>query len=152
MRDPGDEPVHEALERTIGLACSPERAFQVFVDHVDLWWPRGHRRVRDGALRFDGERLVDRAPDGSEWTMASVVERVAPSHLKLDWFPGSPKAPTSVEIGFLPEGAGTRVTIVHRPLSAEASAIWEERVATFAGGWDAVLPALAAFVATKEDD
>jgi uncharacterized protein YndB with AHSA1/START domain len=83
---------------------------------------------------------------------ASVVERVAPSRLRLDWFPGSPKAPTSVEIGFLPEGTGTRVTIVHRPLSADANAIWAERVATFAGGWDAVLPALAAFVANKEDD
>ena len=142
----------DVLARQIPLACSPERAFRTFVEQVDLWWPRGHRRFRDGTLRFDGERLVDRAADGSEWTMASVVEQTPPSRLRLDWFPGSPKAPTHVEIAFTAAGAGTLVTIVHRPLTPAASEVWAARVATFTAGWDAVLPALAAFVANMKDD
>ena len=139
----------DLLRRAIPLACPPDHAFRVFVDRVELWWPRGHRHFRDGALRFDGDRLIDRAPDGTEWTMASVIERAEPSRLRLAWFPGSPNAPTDVEIAFAPEGAGTLVTIVHRPLAPAAAEVWAARVATFRAGWEAVAMALAEFIAAE---
>ena len=138
----------EILTRTISLNCDVAHAFDVFTTKVDLWWPRGHRKTSEGALRLQpvaGGALIDRAPDGSEWRMAEVAEIEPPSLLKLDWYPGSPAAPTSVEIRFAPDGDGTTVTVTHRPL-LETKSIWSHRVALFTQGWDAVLPALKTFI------
>ena len=135
----------EILTRTIALACPVEHAFEVFTDKIDLWWPRGHRRNRDASLGFEGSALVERAPDGSEWTMGKVTAKRPPHLLALDWFPGSPGAPTSVEVRFVAEGAKTLVTVTHRPVTAESKSVWPQRVARFTEGWEAVLPALRHF-------
>jgi uncharacterized protein YndB with AHSA1/START domain len=140
--------VDEILVRQIGLNCSVEHAFAVFTDAIDLWWPRGHRKHREGRLRLeprDGGALVDRAPDGSEWTMGRVTSINPPLRLDLDWYPGSPAAPTSVEVRFTPDGTGTAITVTHRPL-LETKSIWSQRVETFTRGWDAVLPALKSYI------
>ena len=134
----------DILSRTIALDCGIEHAFDVFTRMIDLWWPRGHRRHRDGALRLEprtGGALIDRAVDGSEWMMARVREIEPPRRLALDWYPGSPNAPTAVEIEFRADHGRTVVTVTHRPL-ADSPPVWPQRVATFASGWDAVLAAL----------
>jgi uncharacterized protein YndB with AHSA1/START domain len=140
----------EIVTRTIALACPVEHAFDVFTTRIDLWWPRGHRRNRDASLRFERDRLVERAPDGSEWPMGEVTAMEPPKRLALDWFPGSPNAPTSVEVRFEPEGKGTLVTVTHRAITPETKSIWPQRVARFIDGWDAVLPALRAFIANDK--
>jgi Activator of Hsp90 ATPase homolog 1-like protein len=142
----------EILRREIALACPPDHAFRVFTEQFDLWWPRGHRRNRDSALHFDREHLVERLPDGSEWTMASVRAYEPPAWLELDWFPGSPQAPTHVEIAFAPTAEGTTITILHQPLTEAATAIWAQRIAQFIKGWEAVLPALRDYIANTAGD
>lgn len=135
----------EFLTRTISLDCGVGHAFETFTAKIDLWWPRGHRKHRDGMLRLDGTALIDRAPDGSEWTMATVVEIDPPSLLRLDWYPGSPAAPTAVEIRFSGDDEHTEIVVTHRPLAGSA-AIWPQRVALFEQGWSTVLSALKAFI------
>ena len=138
----------EILTRTISLKCDVAHAFDVFTRKIDLWWPRGHRKTRDGALQLQpvvGGALIDRAPDGSEWRMAEVAQIDPPTLLMLDWYPGSPVAPTSVEIRFAQASDGTTVTVSHRPLP-ETRSIWPQRVGLFTKGWEAVLPALARFI------
>lgn len=138
----------ELLVRTIELDCPPEHAFDVFTRMIDLWWPRGHRKHRDGSLRLDaspGGALIDRAPDGAEWTMGEVTAIEPPHRLDLDWYPGSPAAPTSVEIRFAGRDIGTVVTVTHRPL-LETKSIWPQRVELFNKGWEAVLPALKSYI------
>ena len=138
----------EILRREIALNCSPAHAFRVFTEQVDLWWPRSHRRDRGATLIFEpGEagRLVERGATG-EWTMARITGFDPPARLSLDWFPGSPQAPTHVEVAFNGSETGTTVTIVHQPLTAGAAEIWPRRVAQFVVGWDTVLPALRAFI------
>ena len=138
----------DLLTRTISLNCSIDHAFAVFTDKIDLWWPRGHRKHREGALRLDpkaGGALIDRAPDGAEYTMGQVTAIDPPTRLNLDWFPGSAAAPTSVEIAFAKAGDGTSITVTHRPL-LETKSIWPQRVETFTRGWDAVLPALKTYI------
>jgi len=140
--------VADLLVRSIALDCDVEHAFATFTDKIDLWWPRGHRRHRDGSLRLEarkGGALVDRATDGSEWTMGRVRAIEPPAALDLDWYPGSPASPTSVEIRFVAVAGHTEITVTHRPL-AESEAIWAQRVETFARGWDAVLPALKTII------
>ena len=131
----------EVLVRRIALACPVDHAFSVFTDKIDLWWPRSHRRNRDASLTLTRDALMERAPDGTQWMMARVTSIEPPHRLSLDWYPGSPAAPTSVEIEFAAEGDGTVATVTHRPL-LETKSIWPQRVANFTGGWDAVLPAL----------
>src|SRR3954467_11370635 len=108
----GDSAVADVLVRTVTLACSAEHAFETFTRKIDLWWPRGHRRSPEAALRLDaapGGRLVERAPDGAEWAMGRITDFDPPSRLSLDWFPGSPVAPTSVDIQFTAIGSSTKV-------------------------------------------
>jgi hypothetical protein len=142
----------EILRREIELACPPTDAFAIFTDKVDRWWPPGHRKHRDGTLRFDSGKLVDRAADGSEWIMANVTVFEPPKRLTLDWFPGSPAAPTHVEITFERAPDGTLVTVVHRPITDAARTIWPQRSALFEAGWDAVSRALRDFIARGKND
>ena len=135
----------ELLTRTISLNCGIEHAFDVFTDKIDLWWPRGHRKHHDGALRLDAGALIDRSPDGTEWTMATVAAFDPPSLLRLDWYPGSPGAPTSVEIRFAGDDAHAEIVVTHRPL-LETKSIWPQRVELFERGWNSVLPALKTFI------
>ncbi|MEO7223195.1 MAG: SRPBCC domain-containing protein [Devosia sp.] len=135
----------EILTRTISLNCSVEHAFDVFTGKIDLWWPLGHRKHRDGTLRLDAGALIDRSPDGAEWTMATIAEIDPPSLLRLDWYPGSPAAPTSVEIRFIGDVSRTEIVVTHRPL-LETKSIWPQRVELFERGWNSVLPALKAFI------
>jgi uncharacterized protein YndB with AHSA1/START domain len=132
----------EELRREITLACSPERAFRAFTEHVDLWWPRSHRKSREHAMRFTRKALIQIAVDGSEWTMGSVLAWDPPHRLALDWFAGAVNDPTNVEISFAAEGSGTRVTIVHRPLTPETVEFWPKRVGIFSSSWEVVLDGL----------
>ena len=135
----------ELLIRTITLACPVDHAYDVFTSKIDLWWPRGHRKTRDGSLTLSADALIDRAPDGTEWVMGRVTKIEPPSLLALDWFPGSPASPTSVEVAFAKIPTGTEITVTHRPL-AGSEAIWPQRVALFTEGWETVLPAFKAFI------
>jgi uncharacterized protein YndB with AHSA1/START domain len=139
----------EVLQREILLNRSPEKAFRAFTDHVDLWWPRSHRRSREHTICLTAEGLIQVAPDGSEWIMGRVLAIEPPSRLAFEWFAGALNDPTNVEVTFTPEGAGTRVLIVHRALTPETMELWPKRVASFISGWEAVLAALKAF--TEED-
>ena len=135
----------DILTRTIDLNCPLDHAFDVFTNKIDLWWPRGHRKNRDASLTLSNEALVERAADGSEWIMGQITEIDPPRLLSLDWFPGSPAAPTSVDIRFAKSASGTTITVTHRPL-LETKSIWPQRVALFTKGWETVLPALKTFI------
>jgi uncharacterized protein YndB with AHSA1/START domain len=137
--------VDEILTRTISLNCGVEHAFEVFTDKVDLWWARGHRKHPDGTLRLARDVLNDRGPDGTEWTMAAIAEIDPPSLLRLDWYPGSPGAPTAVEVRFSGDGDRTEIIVTHRPL-LETKSIWPQRVELFERGWSTVLPALKTYL------
>ena len=92
------------LERRIALRCPPAHAYDVFVGRIDLWWPRGHRRDPASTILLEpvvGGRLVERSGD-QEWLFGTVTALGPPARLAFDWYPGSPGAPTSVEVGFGP--------------------------------------------------
>ncbi len=144
----------EMLQRRLTLACSPAHAFHVFTTMTDLWWPRHHRRTQSAAIVFEpttGGRLLERTPDGGEWIIGRITAYEPPQRLRFDWFPGSPAAPTAVDISFHATPGGAEVTIVHRALSEAAIAAWPEKVALFERGWDTILPALGRFVETDRE-
>lgn len=97
-----------------------------------------------------GGRLLERAPDGSEWVIGKITAIEPPERLSFDWFPGSPATPTMVDVGFRTAGDGAEIAIVHRALSAGAIEAWPGKVALFERGWDTILPALARLIEQEQ--
>lgn len=124
---PGD-----VARASVFVAIEPAEAFRVFVDEIDQWWRRGPRfRVAAGApgiIRIEpgvGGRLYEAYQvDGHERVFESgrVLEWAPPSRLVLEWWTANfgPDERTRVEIDFVVEDEGTRVTVFHRGWAALA--------------------------------
>ncbi len=134
------------IEKSVLLACPPEKAFQLFTAQVTEWWPKTHRLTRDPESQLFLEpsgRFWERARDGREMDLGRVRAWEPPHRLALDFYMGTnPAQPTSVEVTFTPEDQGTRVSVHHRPLP-ESQELWQQRAPVFQRSWEAVLQALA---------
>lgn len=140
-----------ALERSITVACDVEHAFETFTAKIDLWWPVGHKGA-DTKLSLEprvGGRFVAKKPDGEEKLFGEVLRWEPPHRLTYTWFPGALTKPTEVDVHFVANGDETLVRIVHAEGDAAMGERWPERAVLFERGWDALLPALAAFVAER---
>lgn len=137
------------LLKSIHVRCSLEHAFDTFVERVDLWWPKTHKKFPRSRLSLDarkGGAFKEVADDGSEHVMGVVHDVVRPHRLRYAWNPGKGAGPTDVVVTFVEDADGVVVEVVH---SVGGSVdVWAERVAVFDRGWSAVLPAFAAAAAT----
>ena len=73
----------DAITRSITVATDPVRAFQMWIERIDEWWPKSHSRSRDPNTRVvlegrPGGRFFERASDGSEFEFGSVVRYEPP--------------------------------------------------------------------------
>lgn len=137
------------LERTIDVHCSIERAFELFVTEVDVWWPVSHRPAATSKLVLEaseGGRFMAILNTGEVKVMGEVLICEPPSRLVYTWFPGAINKPTRVEVRFVAMDSMTRVEVTHSEGDSELGAAWEERVNLFIRGWGAVLPAFAEYV------
>jgi uncharacterized protein YndB with AHSA1/START domain len=115
------------VRRSIRVAASRERAFEVFTVGIGRWWPKTHHI---GAADIDtlvieprgGGRWFERGVDGSECEVGKVLVWDPPARLVLAWqltpeFRYDPNLITEVEVQFIAEGANaTRVELEHRNL------------------------------------
>lgn len=104
--------------RAASVSIPPDAAFRVFTDEIGAWWPlRTHGVFGDdaGGLHFRDNALVEVAADGRVATWGEVLEWRPPELVVITWHPGgAADGPASrVEIRFEPDGAGTRVVLVH---------------------------------------
>ena len=145
------------VRKTIRVNASTERAFQVFAEEFDTWWPRTHhignapmkKAIIQGTVR--GRCYTEQA-DGTECEWGTVLVWDPPHRLVLAWQingqwryePDLAKA-SEVEVRFTPEPDGsTRVDLEHRHLSrhgAEAGAI--RTAIDSATGWGGLLALFA---------
>lgn len=140
--------MNEPYETSITLRCNVEHAFDAFIDKVDLWWPKSHRRFEHSSFSLDarvGGKLVERADDGSEMVFGDVLSCERPKTIRLSWYPGKISRPTEVTITFVGKGDHTTVRVVHAEGDGDMGSRWEERVALFSSGWAAILSALDDF-------
>lgn len=113
----------ETARVTTFVAVSPEDAFEVFTDEIDLWWRRGPRFRNFGGdgseLCFErdggGRRLVERQA-GQVFEIGRVLIWEPGRRLLFEWRVRNfaPGEVTEVELRFEPLGDGTRVTLEHR--------------------------------------
>jgi uncharacterized protein YndB with AHSA1/START domain len=143
----------EAVRREVTVQASPERAFAVFTERFDSWWPRSHKiGAADMAEAIveprAGGRWYERDADGSECDWGEVLAWEPPHRLVLSWHISSdwsydpdPAHASEIEVTFTAEGDATRVQIVHHHFERHAAGGDEMRatVGNDAGGWGGLL-------------
>ena len=132
------------LVKEVTVAVPPARAWTVFTEGIDDWWPVGTHSVGgEGAVVvFEegvGGRILERWEGGTEHVWGEVQVWEPPRHLRCTWHPGRDASEaTELEVWFEQHEDGTRLRLEHRG--------WERRGAEAAGarasydsGWDFVL-------------
>jgi uncharacterized protein YndB with AHSA1/START domain len=114
-----------------------ERAFTVFTDGIDSWWPREHTigeaELREMVLEPKvGGRAYGIGVDGSESDWGRVLECDRPNRIVVSWditlrwkYEPDPAKTSEFEVRFIPEGPDrTRVELEHRHLERHGEG-WE---------------------------
>ena len=129
--------------------ATPERAFAVFVDEIDRWWPRDLTWGKDNlaAIAIDTKlngHATERARDGvvSVWGTMLAIHR--PDHFVLAWQIKPDRTPepeeasaSRLDVRFVAvEGGMTDVLLVHRDFPRHGDG-WEKYKAAMASkaGW-----------------
>lgn len=112
--------------RTIEVAVSPQRAFDLFAGHMGKWWHEGHHIAAQPFAdivveRREGGRWYEVDADGTETDWGKVLEWGPPGRLVLAWqlradFTYDPDFQNEVELTFAPAEGGTLVTLTHHNL------------------------------------
>jgi len=148
---------HAPVRKTINVNTTVARAFQVFTDGFDSWWPRSHsiggapleKAIIETRL---GGRCYQRSVGGSECDWGRLLVWDPPHrfviawHLNAQWEydPDSAKA-SEVEVRFTPEPDGsTRVDLEHRHFERHGSGAAAIRSGVDSpGGWGSLLEMFA---------
>jgi uncharacterized protein YndB with AHSA1/START domain len=136
---------------SIDVDVPRERAFRVFTEGIDRWWPRTHHiGAAEMALAVmeprAGGRWYELGADGSTCEWGVVLEWEPPLHVALSWhldgefnYQGTSVAPSRVDVFFEPNAdGGTRVSLIHSGLDAhgETWRLLRERIGR---GWPTLL-------------
>ena len=121
------ETTNAPVRKTITVKTTVERAFTVFTEGFDSWWPRSHKLVEGDLDRAivegrAGGRCYQRAADGRECDWGKVTVWEPPHRLVVAWqldgqwqYDPDISHASEVEITFTQEaGGGTRVDLEHR--------------------------------------
>jgi uncharacterized protein YndB with AHSA1/START domain len=146
-------PAATAIQETLVVDAPIDRAFSVFTDGLDSWFPREYNLLEvDIAERtFEprvGGSVYDRGTDGSECHWGRVLAYEPPDRVVFSWninprwsIESDPDLVSEVEVRFTAEAPDrTRVELEHRHLERHGEG-WEqlrEQLAAEAG-WSGVL-------------
>jgi len=121
----GAEPRVEPIRETVTVRCAPDRAFELFTEHMGTWWPveSYSRKVSElegedvevERLEFQarpGGSVLEHLSDGRILPWAQVIGWHPPDSLVMAWRPhASPQPPTEVEVTFRARDGGTLVDL-----------------------------------------
>jgi hypothetical protein len=144
------------VRKTVVVTASQERAFKVFTEGFDTWWPRTHHIAGPNAApptKFvlegkQGGRCYSEHADGSQCPWGTVLVWNPPARVVLAWqvteqwsFEPDLAKTSEVEVTFTPLGDGTvRVDLEHRLFDrhgAGGDAI--RKAVDSTGGWNDLL-------------
>jgi Activator of Hsp90 ATPase homolog 1-like protein len=113
------------VRREITVAVTPERAFDLFANHMTEWWPAEHHLATSPVVAMIieprvGGRLYDRCEDGSVSVWGQVTEWEPPARFAFAWMitdtwqlETDVEKASRVSVSFSAEGDRTRVVVVH---------------------------------------
>jgi uncharacterized protein YndB with AHSA1/START domain len=138
---------------SITVHAPVERAFSIFTNGFDTWWPRGHHigtaEMAEAVIEPRvGGRWLERGVDGSECEWGRVLSWDPPHHVALSWHldgtfcydPDHAKA-SRVDVHFVAEtDKVTRVDLEHSGLDRHGSNWTDLRDGiSSSGGWPDLL-------------
>jgi uncharacterized protein YndB with AHSA1/START domain len=148
------------VRKSITVKASAERAFQVFTEGFDTWWPRAHHIGKSPLKKaiiegFPGGRCYSEQEDGTDCPWGEILVWEPPHRLVMAWKikpnwqyePDLAKS-SEVEVRFTEEAHGrTRVDLEHRHFERHGEG-WETMRTQVDGGmgWGALLGLYAAQV------
>jgi uncharacterized protein YndB with AHSA1/START domain len=158
-----------AVRKNVRVNAPLERAFSVFVEQMEAWWPATHHI---GSTPFEaifveprvGGRWYERNANGELCEWGKVLKwdpphsvtfswHVGPGHDQPNWvFDPDPAKASEVEISFTAEASGaTLVELVHSKLERHGEG-YEQLRALFdgPGAWSGILALYARKVEGKE--
>jgi uncharacterized protein YndB with AHSA1/START domain len=138
------------VRREITVEAPVERAFEVFTERFDAWWPRSHHigepEMREAILeRREGGRWYELGVDGSECEWGEVLAYDPPRRLVLTWHVGADwkyhaDEASEIEVSFTPSGARTTVVLEHRHIERHGDGAAQMRDTVGSeGGWPTLL-------------
>jgi uncharacterized protein YndB with AHSA1/START domain len=152
----------ESVKTEVLVETSRERAFQVFVEGIDRWWPRSHHvgksPLKKGFLEGkEGGRWYSICEDDSVVEIGKVLRYEPPGRLVLAWqltseWKFDASFVTEVEVTFVAEGPKTtRVQLEHRDLEryGETAGTLRKSISS-PGGWPLILGNFAKDAAASE--
>ncbi len=111
------------IVKKITVNCTPDRAFDVFVNQTSSWWPLDKHAVSamDGAKAKSvviepelGGAVYEITPDDKKVPWGKVIAFSKDESIAMTWHPGGdPDKATEVSVSFDPTESGTTVTLVH---------------------------------------
>lgn len=149
--------IGEPIRKSVRVSVPRERAFTLFVEHMEAWWPAAHHI---GEKPFQtilvepraGGRWYERDAQGGECEWGTVLVWEPPSqvtfswHLGPDWrFNPDLSRASEVALRFVEEGpAATLVELVHRGFERHGEG-YEQMRATLdsPGAWTTTLSEFA---------
>ena len=152
--------VDTTVRKTITVAASQQRAFEVFTAQLGRWWPKefhiGAAEMADFVLEPQvGGRWFELGVDGKECDTGRVTAYEPPDRVALAWhlngsfqYDPDPTHASEVEVRFIAEGpTHTRVELEHRGFErhgADAGAV--QAAVDSPQGWPYCLDLYAKFV------
>ncbi len=146
-------PVIAPVQKSITVKADAARAFRVFTDEIDSWWPASHHIGASPMLRNvlegrEGGRCYSQHDGGVECQWGSITTWDPPRRFVMAWqvTPDwkqelNPARASEIEVRFTPEGDGyTRVDLEHRHFErhGEGSQKMRDGVGSD-GGWNGLL-------------
>ncbi len=145
----------EPVRKKVLVNASQERAFQVFTQEIDTWWPRQHHIGKSPLKKAVLEakpngRWYATHEDGSESDTGKVLVWEPPRRIILAWqinasWQFDPTFVTEVEVTFVPDGSNkTWVELEHRNLDrfGETAKSLRDSIDS-PGGWTGILDEFA---------
>ena len=133
------------VRKSVLLACTPERAFEVFTREYTRWWPFATHSVGQAeteTVTFEagvGGRIYERTRAGIEHDWGKVLTWDPPARVIFTWHPGmDPEMAQEVEVSFASEGAGARVVLEHRGWEKVPAEMAAEMMKGYNRGWETV--------------
>lgn len=136
------------IEKSVDVPLSPDAAFALFTDEIDVWWPgakfsvsaRKQKKPRKISFEDHKDGLITETDDGGHTHIWGRIIAYDPGkYLAFSWFPGeSEDKATVVTVTFTPTANGTRCDLTHggfEILGPTADAV----STSYLTGWDLVL-------------
>jgi uncharacterized protein YndB with AHSA1/START domain len=149
------------VRKSVVVKAAQARAFDVFTNGLDRWWPKTHGignapLVQSIIEPFKGGRWYSKHQDGSEAVIGHMLLWEPPRRLVFSWEISPTWKPDStvaseVEVHFIAEGPNmTRVEIEHRNFEALGQAGGEKMRSDVNSGWPGLLELFKQAAETKE--